>query len=68
MESPILITARIFKAETSEALYLTGNASYLELLTAQQSLLDARLNVASDRFTQLQSVINLYSALGGGSE
>lgn len=55
-------------AETSEALYLTGNASYLELLTAQQSLLDARLNVASDRFTQLQSVINLYSALGGGSE
>ena len=55
-------------AETSGSLYRTGNATYLEMLTAQQSLLDARLNVASDRFTQLQSVVNLYSALGGGSE
>ena len=54
--------------ETSEVLYRTGNATYLELLTARQSLLDARLNVVSDRYTQLQSVVTLYNALGGGSE
>ncbi|MBP1614962.1 MAG: multidrug transporter [Bacteroidetes bacterium] len=54
--------------QTSKALYRTGNATYLELLTAQQSLLSARVNVLSDKFTQLQSIINLYNALGGGSE
>lgn len=54
--------------QTSEALYRTGNATYLELLTARQSLLNARLNVVSDKFTYCQSVINLYNALGGGCE
>ena len=53
--------------ETSEALYKTGNATYLELLTAQQSLLNARLNLVSDSFTHCQSIITLYNALGGGS-
>lgn len=38
--------------QTSEALYRTGNATYLELLTARQSLLNARLNVVTDSFTQ----------------
>lgn len=54
--------------QTSEALYRTGNATYLELLTACQSLLNARLNVVTDSFTQCQAVINLYQALGGGAE
>ena len=54
--------------QTSEALYRTGNATYLELLTARQSLLNAQLNVVSDSFTQCQAVINLYQALGGGAE
>ena len=54
--------------QTSEALYLTGNATYLELLTARQSLLNAQLGVVSDKFTYCQSVINLYNALGGGCE
>lgn len=53
--------------QVSEALYKTGNATYLELITARQSLLNAELNLVSDRFTRLQSVINLYNALGGGS-
>lgn len=53
---------------TSEALYRTGNATYLELLTARQSLLNARLNMVTDSFTQCQAVINLYQALGGGAE
>lgn len=54
--------------KTSESLYLTDNATYLELLTARQSLLNAELNVASDRFSCLQSIITLYNALGGGRE
>lgn len=54
--------------QTSEALYRTGNSTYLELLTARQSLLNARLNVVTDSFTQCQAVINLYQALGGGAE
>lgn len=54
--------------QTSEALYRTGNATYLELLTARQSLLNAQLNVVSDQFTYCQTIINLYNALGGGSE
>lgn len=53
--------------QVSDALYKTGNATYLELITARQSLLNAELNLVSDRFTRLQSVINLYNALGGGS-
>lgn len=54
--------------QTSESLYKTNNATYLELLTARQSLLQAQLNVAEDRFTCLKSVITLYNALGGGRE
>ena len=54
--------------QTSESLYQTNNATYLELLAARQSLLSAELNVAADRFACLQSVITLYNALGGGAE
>lgn len=43
-----------------------GLTNYLEVLTAQQTLLQAELAVASDKFEQIQGVINLYHALGGG--
>lgn len=43
-----------------------GSYSYLEVLTAQQTLLTAQLGQASNRFMQIQGVINLYQALGGG--
>lgn len=43
-----------------------GNAEYLEVLTAQKNLLQAELTEASDRFDEIQSIINLYQALGGG--
>ena len=42
--------------------------TYLEIITAQQSLLSAQLNEVSDTFQRMQAVINLYSALGGGRE
>lgn len=49
-------------------LFHSGSASYLEILTAQQSLLSAQLNEVSDSFQRMQAVINLYQALGGGRE
>lgn len=43
-----------------------GNTTYLEVLTAQQTLLNARLSQVANRFTEIQGVISLYQALGGG--
>ena len=43
-----------------------GGATYIEVLTAQQKLLQAELAEASDKFAQIQAVVNLYHALGGG--
>lgn len=45
-----------------------GNANYLEVLTAQKNLLSAELAEVSDRFDEIQSIVNLYHALGGGYE
>lgn len=43
-----------------------GNTTYLEVLTARQSLLSAQLSQTANRFKEIQSLINLYQALGGG--
>lgn len=52
----------------TKALFQSGDAIYLEILTAQQNLLSAQLSEVSDNFQRMQAVINLYSALGGGRE
>lgn len=54
--------------EMNKDLFQAGKATYLEIITAQQSLLSAQLNEVSDTFQRMQAVINLYSALGGGRE
>ena len=46
----------------------SADTNYLQVLTARQSLLSAQLAVASDRYDEIQGVIELYHALGGGSE
>lgn len=46
----------------------SADTNYLQVLTARQSLLSAQLTVASDRYDEIQGVINLYHALGGGTE
>jgi multidrug efflux system outer membrane protein len=46
--------------------YDTGLANYLEVLTADQDLFDAELELARTRGAQLNSVVQLYRALGGG--
>lgn len=50
----------------TEILMRHSPTTYLEVLTAQQSLLAAELTEAQDRFDEIQSVILLYHALGGG--
>ena len=45
-----------------------GKASYLEVLTAQESLLSSQLNEAMNLYNGAQAVIALYIALGGGTK
>lgn len=51
---------------SAELLMQYSSQNYLEVITARQSLLQAELDVVSDRFDEIQGVINLYHALGGG--
>ena len=55
------------KAEqNSDELLKNGYATYLDLLTARQSALNAELNIIDSKLQQLVSIVNLYEALGGG--
>lgn len=54
--------------EKTRLLMRYTSANYLEVLTAQQSLLNARLTLAQDQASKIQSVIYLYHALGGGKK
>ncbi len=53
-------TQQLFQHSTS--------TTYLETLTAQQSLIQAQLTLISDKFDKVQAAISLYQALGGGRE
>ncbi len=55
-------------AEDTKELFNLGTSTYLEVLTAEQSYLSAQLSEVSDIYDQMQAVINLYQALGGGRE
>jgi len=52
--------------EDTKALYRSSSSSYLEVLTAEQNLLNAQLAKVSDDFSKMQAVVSLYTALGGG--
>lgn len=45
-----------------------GKANYLEVLTAQETLLSAQLNEALNMYNGAQAVIELYIALGGATK
>jgi multidrug efflux system outer membrane protein len=53
-------------ASTSDNLFGTGYASYLEVITAQRSVLQAELDLITLKKTQFHAVVDLYRALGGG--
>lgn len=52
--------------ETAEALFRAGKATYLEVLVAQQSLLEARLAVVEALKDHHVARLRVYKALGGG--
>ncbi len=54
--------------QSTRALMSHSESTYLEVLTAQQTLLSAQLSQISDRFDEIQGIVNLYKALGGGAE
>ena len=45
-----------------------GKANYLEVLTAQETLLNFQLNEAMNMYKAAQAVVTLYISLGGGTE
>lgn len=51
---------------TARELYVTGYASYLEVISAQQGSLESQLQSVLTYKTLLQSQIDLYRSLGGG--
>ena len=65
-EKQILSLNKAF--ESTSLLMQHGSTTYLEVLTAQQTLLNAQLTQVANRFTEMQGVINLYQALGGGQD
>jgi len=54
--------------EDTRQLYTSKGSSYLEVIQAQTSLLNARISKVTDDFQKMQAVVNLYQALGGGSK
>ncbi len=54
--------------EKVEFLVRYSSANYLEILSAQQSLLSARLTLAQDQIAKIRGVVHLYHALGGGGK
>lgn len=53
---------------STELLMAHGSTTYLEILTAQQALLGAQLSEVAEKFNEIQGIVNLYHALGGGTE
>ena len=54
--------------EDTKALYKSSGSTYLEVLTAETQLLGAQLNKVTDDFNKMQTVVSLYTALGGGGK
>ncbi len=50
----------------SDDLFRAGYASYLEVITAQRTVLDSELELVNARRAQFDALIGLYRALGGG--
>jgi len=51
---------------TQQLLRYSSATNYTDVLTSEQSLLAAQLNGVNDKLQQLQAIVNLYRALGGG--
>ena len=54
--------------DTKKLMESSSNTTYLEVISAQSSLLNAEINEVTDQFNKMQAVVNLYQALGGGAK
>ncbi|TVZ15260.1 TolC family protein [Maribacter sp. MAR_2009_72] len=52
--------------EYSQELLDNGLANYLEVLNARQNTLSTNLDLTGTKYARLQSIVDLYEALGGG--
>lgn len=52
--------------ETSNLLFRSARADYLEVLTTRREALESRLELIETKQRQLAAVVDLYQALGGG--
>jgi outer membrane protein TolC len=51
---------------TRELMRADAKANYTDVLTSEQNLLSAQLQVINDHVQRLQAVVTLYASLGGG--
>jgi NodT family efflux transporter outer membrane factor (OMF) lipoprotein len=54
--------------DTRKLMESSSNTTYLEVISAQSNLLNAEISQVQDQFYKMQSVVNLYQALGGGAK
>ena len=59
------VTALQGAYDATTELMMNGTNTYLEVLTAQESLLAAQLSQVQNRYESVYALINLYTALGG---
>ena len=71
------MTKKVFRAlaaildesyAATRELMRNGKASYIEVLVAQDNLLNAQLSEASNIYSGIISLISLYVSLGGGTD
>ncbi len=60
------LEALLKSVDYTKELLTYGSANYFEVLAAQTNLLSAQLSSVNDRLQQLNAVVSLYRALGGG--
>jgi len=60
------LDALVKSVDYTKELLTYGSATYTEVLNAQTSLLSAQLNDVNDQLQQLNALVTLYRALGGG--
>jgi outer membrane protein, multidrug efflux system len=52
--------------ETASELFLTGRATYLEIIVTRSAALQSRIELINIKKRQFTSLVNIYRALGGG--
>jgi outer membrane protein TolC len=55
-------------ADQTDALLLLGTGTYLDVLSAQRDLLNARIDFLQETYERNIHIIDLYRALGGGTK